>query len=542
MAIRLLEDPSSRVRFFAAMALGKFKDRNAVATLLKLCAKNRPVDSYLRHAVVMGLVGIGDADSLEATASDPSADVRIAAVVALRRLNRPGVARFLADRDESVATEAARAIHDDDSISDALPALARAAVEREDIVNEAFVRRALNANLRVGGEAQIARLLKYAADVRNPSAMRVEAIEILASWESPEVNDRVEGCYRVWPARSGLVLRRAVEPMLPALLASNASDVARATAALADHLQIHTADGLFAGWVADSSIPPVSRGAALKLLANHKYAKLSGSVDAALASGEPELRIEAIRLLASTDPPRALNEIDQSLSKGALAEKQSVLRILGTMHDGGATIRLSDWFDRLIAGKLDPELQLDVLESAESAKNAGLDAQRARYDASLNASDALAKFTSSLYGGDASRGRDIFTGHSDAACVRCHSVDATGSTVGPNLAGIGIKPDKPRRYLLESLISPNAYIVPGYGLASFSLKSGQDVSGIIKFEDEQTIQLVGLEGETTTIRKSDVVTRTAPASIMPAMGAVLTHDEIRDVIEYLSSLKSRSDP
>lgn len=535
--IRLLDDPSARVRFFAGIALGKFRDRSAVAPLLKLCARNRPVDSYIRHAAVMGLVGIGDSDSLEATASDPSADLRLAAVVALRRLRSPGVARFLTDRDEFVATEAARAIHDDDSIPDALPALARAAVEREDIVNEAFVRRALNANLRLGGGGQIATLLKYAAEQRNPSGMRAEAIEMLASWESPAVNDRVEGCYRVWPKRSGIVLRRVVEPMLPSLLASSASDVARATALLADRLELRTADGLFAGWVTDSAIPPASRVAALKLLANHKYAKLSGSVDAALWSGEPLLRIAAIGLLASTDPPRALNEIDQSLSKGNLAEKQSALRLLGTIHDSGATSRLAEWFDRLIAGKVAPELQLDVLESAESAKNAGLDAQRAKYDSSLNTTDPLSKYASSLVGGDADRGRDIFTGHSEAACVRCHSIDSAGSTVGPNLAGIGSKPDKPRRYLLESLISPNAYIVPGFGMASFTLKNGSEISGIVKSEDDGAVHLLGLEGEGTTIKKSDIVSRTASASMMPAMGAILTRDEIRDVIEYLSSLK-----
>lgn len=536
-AIRLLNDPSLRARFFAAMALGKFNDRSAVAPLLKLCGRNRPVDSYIRHAAVMGLVGIGDADALEATASDPSSDARLAAVVALRRLHRPGVARFLADRDEFVATEAARAIHDDDSIPDALPALARAAVERGDITNEAFVRRALNANLRLGGGEQIATLLKYASDARNPSAMRVEAIEMLANWEAPAVNDRVEGCYRAWPVRSGIVVRHVVEPMLPALLASSASDVARATAALADRLELRTADGLFAGWVSDSSIPAGSRAAALKLLANHKYPKLAGSIDAALSSGEPALRVEAMGLLALSDPPRSVREIDQSLTTGKLAEKQSAVRLLGAMHNGGATSRLAELLDHLISGNVAPELQLDVLEAAESAKNAGLDAKRARYDQSLVASDPLAKFASTLHGGDADRGRDIFTAHSDAACVRCHSIDATGSTVGPNLAGIGSKPDKPRRYLLESLINPNAYVVPGFGMASFTLKNGSETSGIVKSEDDRAVQLLGLEGEATTLKKSEIVSRTAPASMMPAMGAVLSPYEIRDVIEYLSSLK-----
>jgi hypothetical protein len=58
-----------------------------------------------------------------ALSSHPSRALRIAAVVALRRMSHPGIARFLNDSDEFIVTEAARAINDDLSIKDALPAL-----------------------------------------------------------------------------------------------------------------------------------------------------------------------------------------------------------------------------------------------------------------------------------------------------------------------------------------------------------------------------------------------------------------------------------
>jgi quinoprotein glucose dehydrogenase len=537
--IPLLADPSLRVRYFAAAALGKLKDRKAVGPLLNLVAENRPVDPYIRHAAVLGLVGIGDVDALLATDRHPSPAVRLAVVVALRRLRAPGLARFIADRDEWVATEAARAIHDDDSIPEALPALARV-IDGAAITNEAFVRRALNANLRVGGIESIQRLARYASAGRNPAAMRVEALDILAHWESPAVNDRVEGRYRVWPQRSGIAVKATLDAQLPALLASENAEVARAAATLIDRLGIATDDAVFAQWVADEAKPAATRVTALRLLANRKYPKLEESVQAALASSQSPLRSEALRVLAETEPERAVRESAEVLSgeSACTGERQVALHVLAAVKTPDAVALLGDWTERLLAGNVPPELQLDVIDSAGQSRDKTLKASIRKYESSLPSSDPLARYLPALAGGNASHGREIFTGHPDAACIRCHSLGDAGSTVGPNLAHIGSKPDKPRRYLLESMIEPNAFVVPGYGMATLKLQDGSEISGVVKSETDKDIQLlVDLDGAPTTIKKSGVASRTPPVSMMPPMGAVLTPSEIRDVIAYLSSLK-----
>ena len=89
------------------------------------------------------------------------------------------------------------------------------------------------------------------------------------------------------------------------------------------------------------------------------------------------------------------------------------------------------------------------------------------------------------------------------------------------------------------MIDPNAYIVPGYGMASFKLKDGTEVAAIVKSETADAVQLLDLEGKSTALKKSSIVSQTPVVSMMPAMGAILTRDEIRDVIEYLSSLKAK---
>src|SRR5690606_26954059 len=113
---------------------------------------------------------------------------------ALRRLKHPGVARFLADDDQAVATDAARAINDDGGIPEATPRLA-AALSTAKASNEPLVRRAINANVRVGTAEAVARLESFASNAGHPSELRVEAVAALGIWDAPSPMDRVDGIY-----------------------------------------------------------------------------------------------------------------------------------------------------------------------------------------------------------------------------------------------------------------------------------------------------------------------------------------------------------
>jgi HEAT repeat protein len=192
--VPLLKDGSPRVRFFAAEALGRLAHRPAVSAIVTMLSDNDDRDVNLRHAGSLALSRTGDPGSIAALSSHASRAVRIAAVVALRRMRHPEVARFLADADELVATEAARAINDDGGIDGAMPALARALEDRR-FTNEPFLRRAINANLRVRTSEALARLTAFAADATRPAAMRAEAGATVAGWQSPSLFDRVDGTY-----------------------------------------------------------------------------------------------------------------------------------------------------------------------------------------------------------------------------------------------------------------------------------------------------------------------------------------------------------
>ena len=125
LLIPLLSSDHPRVRFQAALSIGRHQVKEAFDPIVSMIEATAIDDTYMRHAGIFALEGIGGADTLS---THPSELVRLSAVVALRRLADPSLATFLFDDSETVVTEAALAIHDDFSVEEAMPALAKALV------------------------------------------------------------------------------------------------------------------------------------------------------------------------------------------------------------------------------------------------------------------------------------------------------------------------------------------------------------------------------------------------------------------------------
>ena len=139
-------------------------------------------------------------------------------------------------------------------------------------------------------------------------------------------------------------------------------------------------------------------------------------------------------------------------------------------------------------------------------------------------------------GGDAERGKEIFNTHLSAQCVRCHKAgDGKGSIIGPNLKNAG---SKERSHLLESLVDPQAKISKGYGLVTILLKNGETVGGQFRKETDKQIEVRLPHGKTVKVKKADIDQPTPVVSVMPPMVGLLTKHEIRDLMEFLSSLKT----
>jgi quinoprotein glucose dehydrogenase len=179
--------------------------------------------------------------------------------------------------------------------------------------------------------------------------------------------------------------------------------------------------------------------------------------------------------------------LNAAISGGTTLEKQAAIAAIGVSEGATADAALADLVASMTAGTLPPALAIDVIDAV--ATRPKLKDKAAAWSSNLTANDKLGTWLLALEGGDVERGRQVVNFNSAAACLRCHMVEGTGGHAAPSLAGVANRYD--RRGMLLSIVEPNAQVAQGFG----------------------------------------------PISSMPAMGTVLTPREVRDVVEYLGTLK-----
>ena len=565
--LSLLRDSDIRVRFYAAQSLGKLGKREAVRPLLDLLRANADQDATIRHAAVHALVRIGDTDALLAAAKDSSASVRLGACLALRRLMHPGIAQFLDDSDPRIVLESARAIADlpiepalpqlaakvgqTSSLSSIVPVpapavgqLAKAKAEKSggtpDLLHEFTLRRALNANFRLGQPTNALALATFAARGDASEALRVEALEMLADWPQPSGRDKITGLWRPLTPRDAQPAA-ALRPLAPALLVAKGTAIPTAALAAIEKLTLTDLAPSLAALVTDTKRPPEVRAAALRTLGHSAFrtphsALFAAALKLALTDPTEALRKEASRLSAASGGPDALARLAATLQTGTLGERQSALQSLAGLKGKEADDALRKALTHLLEGKLPPALHLDLLEAAAQRTSPSIKDRLAQFEAKRDAKDPLAKWRECLTGGDAKAGRALFHERAEAACARCHKLHGEGGDVGPDLAGLAAK--RGRDYVLESIVLPNRVIAPGFESLLVTLKNGQTVAGLVKAETGDELTLNSPEDGLLKLKKADITKRTATLSPMPeSLIEVLTKREIRDLVEFLSAVK-----
>jgi len=537
----LANDPSPRVKFFAAQTLGKMQSKSAIPALFEVLAANADADPFLRHACVTALARIGDAEAVQAKASDPAAAVRMAVVLVQRKLGDKRVSQFLTDADPFVRTEAARAVHDLPLESE-YPALARLlpTLGKQPAPDlDPLVRRAISAAFRLGGAENAKAVLGVVTNPNFSMPVRTEALAALRDWSEPPPRDRVTGFWRPLAKRDSAELRSVVEAELPTLLAKTSGKLQVEVIGLILKLGLKADEATFAGWVADPKVDSNTRVAALRFLAERRSPGLEQALAQALADASPRLRAEARDLLVTHDPQRGAKLVaDVACSTGAtVLERQRAIATLTRLPHPLAANALDALAESLANGQLPPELHLDVQEALKAAPSPKRNRLLTQFESRLP-TDLVGRFQISLVGGDAERGRDIFFGHTAAQCVRCHRVQGVGGVAGPDLTEVAKRnPDKTREYLLESLTQPSAKIAPGYAGIAVTTIDGQVIAGTLLADDASGVTVKTSEGKTVRIPADDIDARTTPQSPMPAIDRTLTPREMRDLIEFLASLK-----
>ncbi|WP_138477175.1 HEAT repeat domain-containing protein [Dyadobacter bucti] len=532
LLIPMLSSKNPRAQFFSAQALGRIKHKEAVAPLLEMIKANNDEDVYLRHAAVLALSRIGEAEPIVALANNPNKSLRIAAVLVLRRMQNEKISLFLSDKDEYIATEAARGINDDLSIPAALPALA-ATLNEKRFTSEPMLRRSINAALRVGGEQQLDDLVAFAKRTDLNKEVRAEALATLGTWASPSVMDRVDGRYRGVIERNPATVKAKIQPIISSLLQDNDASILIAASQMLTNLGV-TENNAALAKILDTHKDPKVRAAMLTALNDLKYTDMETVMKKGMTDSDADVRTAALGMVGSVNMSKeTLTDISKTIfEKGSVREQQQMLRVLGEMP----ITKTEGIFDNLIGKMADktlsPSLALDLGEAVDSTKSAPLIAKLAP----LRSKGAtVADFQDALFGGNAQLGRRYFMTNSAAECVRCHSVGGQGGEVGPSLSNIGNV--LTREQILQALIEPSARLSPGYGMVMLTLKDGTSAAGILSQENEHELVLKTSEAEPLKIPVARIAKRENVPSSMPPMGSIMSKREIRDVVEFLSGLK-----
>lgn len=527
--IPLLRDTSDRPRFFAAIALGRLEIKASSLEIIAYLERNG-TDTNHRHAAFMGLLGTTPASTIAALHSHPDRHVRLNAIVTLRRLASPLVTQFLQDTDPLVVAEAASAIHDDESIPAALPALAKL-LDTDPGAHERTIRRALSAAMRLRTAKFAAFVAHFAANNSVPLAFRLHALSLLQQWPTPANLDTVEGRFRPLPPVAPASIADAIAPALRFLsqstdhvLASAAwttSDTYNLTPAPADLLAIIEQDA------------PLT-AAALKSFALTGSAEYPRAAKLALNSQYPSARAEALRALHAESPAEFLTAAQSAVAQKNLIEPRTVLELVTGSQIPAERQLVLQQVEKLRDGTLAPGLALDVVMASTATADPRIAATLAAYEKTKDPADPLSAYTETRFGGNPSRGQTVFETSVVAQCTLCHRIGKLGSRVGPRLNKIG---EKTPTYLLEALVNPGAVVAKGFGVTTVSLQDGTSVSGAFQRENKNGVTITLADTNQRTIPHAQIASRTPAMSSMPPMGALISKTELRDLLAYLQTLK-----
>jgi quinoprotein glucose dehydrogenase len=459
----------------------------------------------------------------------------------MRRCRDSEISRFLADSDPRIVLEAARAIHDL-PMENLLPALAACATYQppQGAVDDALVRRVISAAEKIGTPEGARLLTVMAARSDLASDRRVEAIDALRVWAKPPQRNRVAGFWQFHSLpRDPAVARGTLEAALPDLLGSKLDEPLRfAVLQAATELGITSTGSMLVNWCHDTTCSPASRAKALgSLLASNPAAAVE--VAAKLRDDpQPAVRMAARRVRAARLPAEeVVPELEAAIGSADVAERQAAVSVLAEIEAPTGVEAVKRLAAKLDASGLDPTIQLEVREAAQ--KRLGREATAS--PASGSSEDMVAAWSDTLEGGDVARGRELFFTKGEVSCVRCHYAEGKGGDVGPKLDGIAAT--KPRSYLLESVVAPNATVAEAYRTTVVLTDEGVTVAGILVSEDAEKVKLKTADGTIKEVAVASIDERTSGPSSMPAdLAAKLTRRELRDLIAWMASLTAPARP
>jgi len=138
--------------------------------------------------------------------------------------------------------------------------------------------------------------------------------------------------------------------------------------------------------------------------------------------------------------------------------------------------------------------------------------------------------------GDPLLGKKIFFGKGE--CSSCHMISGSGGFLGPELSTYGST--LPANAILDAILNPGGRARSGYAPAIATRRDGTRMEGVVRNEDNFSVQLLTADGRFHLFEKSDLQSLEYPnSSIMPAnYSERLNHADLNDLTSYLMNTDS----
>jgi putative heme-binding domain-containing protein len=138
--------------------------------------------------------------------------------------------------------------------------------------------------------------------------------------------------------------------------------------------------------------------------------------------------------------------------------------------------------------------------------------------------------------GNAMRGKEVFFGKGE--CSLCHSMSGEGGFLGRDLSTYGS--DLTAKAIRDEIVKPNRVEPAGYRSAALVTHDGNRLEGVIRNEDNFSVQFQTKDGGFHFFQKSDLRTvEHLERSLMPTYyGERLSPSELNDLVSFLMNAGS----
>jgi len=247
-----------------------------------------------------------------------------------------------------------------------------------------------------------------------------------------------------------------------------------------------------------------------------------------------DLRLEAIRAIASFDEDKLGQQLLDSYDGFTAAEKQEVVQTMSSRSSYGWQLASAIKDEKISKSDVPAYVAMQLRRVVgngfveiwgpidDISKNVQSD--YLKYGRLLS-DDAIAK-------ADIAHGQEVF----DITCSACHKMHGEGGILGPDLTGSNRTSTS---YLLNNILEPSSIIQDDYKMVVMTTQDGRTYSGNIIAENDRQYTLRVVGQDELFINKSDVRSKEQTTKSMMPEGLMnsLSDDDVIAMIAYLKQLE-----